>query len=510
MRDWRGLLAAPVLCAALFAALFAAAPATAKDEPAAGLAEAPQPGLIVGGRPARAGAWPWQVALYYQDRFTCGGSVVAARWVLTAAHCVDGRNPALFTVQVGTHFLDNIVGGGRTLNVAAIYAHPDYDDETVDNDMALLLLDRPAKVRAIRPITPRQEARFARPGTRAVVTGWGATSEKGPISEQLQQVGVPIRRQGLCRRSFDPGEITDNMFCAGFDRGGRDACQGDSGGPLVVRNANGRWLLAGVVSWGVGCARPGRPGIYARVSRYGDWITETLSRDAAGQCYEGGLPPVIRRPRDFECLPLAATDDFSAGPVPLGFSAQLGFGLYDRIFVNANGSLSFSDRFAGFRPRDLERFTQLFAPFLADVDTRAGGTIHYGRATVRGRPAFIALYQNVGYFEQGSDKRNSFQVVLIQRGPAGSGDYDVEFNYARIQWDSGAASGGVDGLGGRGAWVGWQDGNGNRFAWPGSARPGRFLDSNRRKRLIEASNVGTPGRLLFRVRGGVVQPPANS
>lgn len=116
---------------------------------------------------------------------------------------------------------------------------------------------------------------------QGVVTGWGAIREGGPTSDTLQEVQVPIMSNSECRKSkYGERRITDNMLCAGYKDGGKDSCQGDSGGPLHVVQ-HGQHQLAGVVSWGEGCAKGGYPGVYARVNRYGTWI-RSLTKKA---CY---------------------------------------------------------------------------------------------------------------------------------------------------------------------------------------------------------------------------------
>ena len=121
--------------------------------------------------------------------------------------------------------------------------------------------------------------RFAFAGACAVVSGWGALASDGGIPDRLQAVNLPLVSEAECRQAY-PGQITGGMICAGLPEGGRDSCQGDSGGPLVVRGLSERhWQLAGVVSWGAGCAEPGLYGVYARVATYLDWIQATVRQN---------------------------------------------------------------------------------------------------------------------------------------------------------------------------------------------------------------------------------------
>jgi|GEM_PF-2487406 len=495
------LLALPAAPSPALASSGSKPPETIQDIPAGPFTERPQPGAIVGGRAARNGAWPWQIALFQRGRFICGGSIVNERWVVTAAHCVERAPASDFQVLAGTN---DRTSGGTRVAVAGVVVHPRYNRKTEDNDIALLNLASPLRQRPIGLITPAQESRFAAAGTRATITGWGATSEGGGTPRRLQEARVPIRAQAYCRRSYGANAITARMLCAGRNSGGVDSCQGDSGGPLVVQNAAGGWLLAGVTSWGEGCARPNRPGVYTRVSQFNDWIRSHV--EGGSSCYAADLRGVIRKPQNFQCLPLAANDDGTSGAVPLGFPLRFGGQRYTSVFVNNNGNLTFGAALVSPSGSLISQRRRIIAPFFADVDTRGAGSdlVYYGTARVGGRRAFIALYQNVGYYKKHSNKLNSFQVVLIEHGPRGSGDFDIEFNYSRIRWESGNASGGNNGLGGNTARVGWADGS-RSFEWPGSGVAGRFLDSNSRNRLISASNVGRPGRLLFQVRSGTVR-----
>merc|ERR1711976_1025322 len=112
-------------------------------------------------------------------------------------------------------------------------------------------------------------------GTDSVATGWGDTKFTGD-NQFLQQVTLPVISQTVCRGYYSPSQVKDDMVCAGLREGGKDTCQGDSGGPLVYLNEdNGRWQLLGLTRWGIGCALPGRPGVYSKVKYHLDWIKET-------------------------------------------------------------------------------------------------------------------------------------------------------------------------------------------------------------------------------------------
>ncbi len=220
---------------------------------------------IVGGVEAIKGEFPFIVSLRgdYGGHF-CGGSLIKKDWVLTAAHCIPG---GIKKVVIGLH--DQSQGtDAETLEVDSVIGHPDYNKQPQDYDFALLHLKGESK------FPPAVLNRKALPGKVDLVTaGWGYTVENGDVENVLRKVTVPLVSAKVCSKAY-PGKITDRMLCAGLDNGGKDSCQGDSGGPLLAGTGAAR-VLAGVVSWGEGCARPKKYGVYSKVSSVIDWIDST-------------------------------------------------------------------------------------------------------------------------------------------------------------------------------------------------------------------------------------------
>ncbi|PYE91589.1 trypsin [Rhizobium sp. PP-F2F-G38] len=231
---------------------------------------------IINGIAAPLNAFPWQSSLGVAPiadagrAHFCGGALIDATHVVTAAHCVAGLSETQVSVALGTVHL-----GAETkrLAVRKIDVHPDYRAGAKDADIALLQLENAvtsnAAIAPIALLEATREGAFLAEGVKFTVTGWGLTSVNGHSVRDLRQVDVPFVSAETCADPLAYGSrVTKNMICAGSVNG--DACQGDSGGPLVTKSQPS--LLIGLVSWGKGCAVAGRVGVYTRVANYRTWL----------------------------------------------------------------------------------------------------------------------------------------------------------------------------------------------------------------------------------------------
>ncbi|MBA8833615.1 MULTISPECIES: trypsin-like serine protease [Rhizobium] len=263
-------------------------------------------GRVIGGEAAKKGEWPWQVKILAPDpeqrgRFGghCGGSLIAPRWILTAAHCVtSGRSGKqdLFArdllIVEGKSKIDKVIavdGPDKPgLAVEDVIIHEDFDRKVFANDIALIKLSEPAKSKpAILASASDDEVEAA--GHPAVVTGWGYTKadhgwDDKYLPTELQEVELPIVPREDCRAAYRDSSmrmnpIDERNVCAGYAEGGKDACQGDSGGPLVAQRPDKRWIQLGIVSWGAGCAEAEHYGVYTRVAAFRDWIAAKTDGD---------------------------------------------------------------------------------------------------------------------------------------------------------------------------------------------------------------------------------------
>jgi len=259
---------------------------------------------IVGGTQAVANEFPFLISLQRTDGsyyyHICGGSIYSANYIVTAAHCLTRYSASDLRVVAGDHDLTSLSGDEQSALVEQMYLHPDYDASTSDNDIAVLKLKTSLNLNSkVAPIALATTDPSV--GSEVVVSGWGTTSSGGSSPPILRKVNVNVYSNTECESAYQNAGygVTNNMICAAVSGGGKDSCQGDSGGPLFRavsrRRPNTFWPfisttttttttqapvptpgnsfeLVGVVSWGIGCADARYPGVYARVTKYNNYI----------------------------------------------------------------------------------------------------------------------------------------------------------------------------------------------------------------------------------------------
>ncbi|XP_021944195.1 trypsin-1 [Folsomia candida] len=236
----------------------------------------PGGGRIIGGQDAAEGQFPYQIVLLHAGSYICSGSILASNVVITAAHCVVGVPPRNLQIIAGELDRASVSGHEQTVQVVRIVVHESYGvPSDLANDIALLFLSDTVPLvlnEFVQPIAlPIQEQQTS---GEIIISGWGITTPSGSLSNILQWVELPVVDDATCQGNYPEEVILPSMLCAGFPQGGRDSCQGDDGGPLVSVNTG---YLAGLISWGYGCALPGRPGVSTEVSYFVNWINDQMT-----------------------------------------------------------------------------------------------------------------------------------------------------------------------------------------------------------------------------------------
>ncbi|XP_047463409.1 enteropeptidase [Mugil cephalus] len=246
---------------------------------------------VVGGVNAGKGAWPWIVSLQWNGRHVCGASLIGSDWLLTAAHCVYGKNVQLhlWTAVLGLLSQTELDSGDvQTRRVDRVVFHHRYDRRTKEADVAMMHLQQPISFsRWVYPLCLPPEGQDVSVGTKCLIAGWGRDTE-GNLPSILQEAQVPVVGAVQCQSWLPEYSLTSSMLCAGYPEGGVDTCQGDSGGPLI-RLEGGGWTLIGVASFGIGCGLPERPGVYARVSAFSSWVAQTRRSFPSGPAPSSSL-----------------------------------------------------------------------------------------------------------------------------------------------------------------------------------------------------------------------------
>nr|XP_058155038.1 atrial natriuretic peptide-converting enzyme isoform X2 [Dasypus novemcinctus] len=233
---------------------------------------------ILGGRTSRPGRWPWQCSLQTEPGgHICGCVLIAKKWVLTVAHCFEGReNAAVWKVVLGINNLDHPSMFMQTLGVKTIIQHPRYSWAVVDYDISIVELSEDINETSyVRPVCLPSMGQLVEVDTYCYITGWGHMGNKMPF--KLQEGEVRIISLEQCQSYFDVKTITTRMVCAGYESGTVDSCMGDSGGPLVCERPGGQWTLFGLTSWGSVCfSKVLGPGVYSNVSYFVEWIERQI------------------------------------------------------------------------------------------------------------------------------------------------------------------------------------------------------------------------------------------
>ncbi|XP_067879492.1 tissue-type plasminogen activator isoform X2 [Heterodontus francisci] len=246
---------------------------------------------ILGGSTSHITSHPWQAAIFIYHRrqkdyaFLCGGSLIGSCWVLTAAHCFYDRfKTHEIQVIMGRTFRKETSPDDQALEVEKYFIHKDFDEDTYNHDIALIKLQSKSgqcakMTRHVRTVCLPQKGQRLADWTECEISGYGREEEHSAFySVRLKEGNVRLFPSNRCTSAhLHNRTVTENMICAGDTRGTDDACKGDSGGPLVCQT-KGHMSLQGIISWGIGCGKPGIPGVYTNVANYLDWIHNLMTK----------------------------------------------------------------------------------------------------------------------------------------------------------------------------------------------------------------------------------------
>ncbi|CAF0811972.1 unnamed protein product [Rotaria sp. Silwood1] len=229
---------------------------------------------IVGGQDAAPHSWPWLVSLQYHGGHFCGGTLIDEYHVLTAAHCLQDSSMFNSNLKVvaGLHAQSRPNESQvQHKQIASIMNHQGYNENTQENDIAIIRLASPVRLDSYVNVAclPQKDPAV---NENVMIAGWGTTSFGGSSPDALRQANVLIMNSCSSVYRYDDSK----QMCAGNHQFTKDSCQGDSGGPLM-HEANGKWVISGVVSYGHECAKLNYPGVYARVSHYLPWIQNAIA-----------------------------------------------------------------------------------------------------------------------------------------------------------------------------------------------------------------------------------------
>jgi len=253
---------------------------------------------IVGGQEAKKNQFPWLVSLWAEypewgfDGHMCGGTLISPQYIITAVHCTTEvgdaafENPKVWKALIGAHDFNDIDSNAKWVKIERI-VNNNFNSASHQNDIAIWKLAEPVDIDTEGLVSntlclPSPEDNLDLTKLKCRVAGFGLLTQDGVPATVLQEVKLPVISTEKCREYYPkavwyPQQIFDSNFCAGLEEGGKDSCQGDSGGPFMCTNPNtGRYFLAGIVSWGNGCANAKRPGVLLDPSHYLDWIHKTI------------------------------------------------------------------------------------------------------------------------------------------------------------------------------------------------------------------------------------------